>query len=418
MNPIPWLLALHAGLGPAGYVEVADRPVDQMRSEWVHVEPHLAINPVAPEHWLAGVIVTDPEQRPDWHCAALASFDNGESWVRKDFDMDRCIDPWVVVLEDGSAIFIALEIQEGFEGDQRFVLQRSISSDGGRNWSGLQPLGRTFEHPIVVPGSTGLWMAARRTHEGEDGPRRVLHASFSDTRLQDIDIRSEFVPAGEAGDVMSTGLAVIDEGNLVISYTGDAPQYHASVVRSEDGGRSFSAPVPVTDRCGRGRGTFGGYPFMVGQGQTLFHACVGANYLGYWLAISPDGGVTWESARRVDGGGNGTQLRTPMLAAGDGGVLGMAWYDRRHDPERECQDVYFAGSTDGGTTISEPVRVTTTTSCPNAPGNGVAGGRSWNSGGDYSSLAALPDGRFALVWADSRSGRFQLRTAVLRVLEK
>ncbi|MDX1572274.1 MAG: hypothetical protein R3200_17465, partial [Xanthomonadales bacterium] len=66
-------------------------------------------------------------------------------------------------------------------------------------------------------------------------------------------------------------------------------------------------------------------------------------------------------------------------------------------------------------TIGESIRVTTETSCPNAPGNGRAGAQSWNSGGDYSSLAALPDGRFAVVWADSRSGRFQLRTATIRV---
>ncbi len=29
-------------------------------------------------------------------------------------------------------------------------------------------------------------------------------------------------------------------------------------------------------------------------------------------------------------------------------------------------------------------------------------------GGDYSSLAAAPDGRFHLLWADSRSGVFQI----------
>lgn len=52
--------------------------------------------------------------------------------------------------------------------------------------------------------------------------------------------------------------------------------------------------------------------------------------------------------------------------------------------------------------------------CPNAPGNGRAG-RSWPMGGDYSSLAAGPDGSFHLVWADSRTGHFQLRHAELRV---
>lgn len=103
-----------------------------------------------------------------------------------------------------------------------------------------------------------------------------------------------------------------------------------------------------------------------------------------------------------------------MLAVNRDGVVAVAWYDRRLDPEEVCQDVYLSVSEDGGATFRAPLRVTTETSCPDVPGNeGVSG--SWPMGGDYSSLAAGPDGSFHLVWADSRDGRFGLRRARFRV---
>lgn len=410
------LLLLAVSSSAKATIVVADRPVDAMRAEWVHVEPHLAVDPENADHWVVGTIVTTPDQS-SWHCAALATFDGGESWIRHDFDMGRCIDPWAIVFADGSAVVTAIEIQTGFEGDRRFELLRAVSEDGGRNWSDQESLGRTFEHNIIVPAGENHWMVARRTHyEGED-PQRVLHVSRTKDRLGALDTRAEFLPAGETGSVVATGLAAMDPTTLVISYSRWEPDFRVAAVRSIDGGRTFSDPVPISERCGSGDGTFIGYPFMVGRSEDLFHACAGDDYLGYWLSVSNDGGMSWAEARRVDGGGDHTQVRTPMLAVGDEGVLAMAWYDRRHDPDLECQDLYFAGSADGGKTIGESIRVTTETSCPNAPGNGRAGAQSWNSGGDYSSLAALPDGRFAVVWADSRSGRFQLRTATIRLAE-
>ena len=413
MTLIPLLLALAAnGASAEVRIDLADSPIGAMRSEWVHVEPHVAVNPGDPGHWVVGTIVTDPTQREHWSCAALTTTDAGRTWRRHDLEMDRCIDPWAIIAADGTAIVTAIEIQSGHEGDDRFVLLRSASSDRGQTWSDQRSLGGTFEHNMVVEQGHALWMAARRTIPMDARPQRVLHLGRSDDRLASVETINEVLPVGETGHVIGTGLAPVGDDTIVITYSGNEP-YHVAAIRSTDGGRTFSPPIAMPDRCGQGEGTFGGYPFMAGRGEDLFHACAGPEYLGYWLTVSRDGGATWEPALKVDGVGEHTQVRTPMLAVGADGSLGMAWYDRRHDPELACQDVYFAGSIDGGRTFTEPLRLTSETSCPNAPGNGRAGAQSWNSGGDYSSMAALPDGRFLVVWADSRSGRFQLRFAVV-----
>ena len=94
---------------------------------------------------------------------------------------------------------------------------------------------------------------------------------------------------------------------------------------------------------------------------------------------------------------------------------------------------YFAASLDGGMSFTEPVRVSTVESKPFSSANllpsatawggpggelrvGVlsAAGR-WLNGGDYIGLTAAADGSFHPVWADARSGSYQVYTARVRV---
>lgn len=390
--------------------------MDASRQELVHVEPHLAIDPFDPDHWIVGTIVTAPDQQSDWRCAVLTSFDAGGTWLRHDFDMGRCIDPWIAFVGDDRISATMTEIQEGHEGDRRLMLLHAESTDGGRTWSKAVPSGRTVEHAMVTRDGDRRWMLARRTDYEDSSPTRMLSLTrWSDT----IDSRQTVFeyPAGDVDSLAPTGLVVTGDELVIAFTTGDASGYQARSRRSTDRGETFSAPITISERCGRGREgeTFGGYPFMAGDDERLWHACSGDGLVGYWLSASNDGGRSWEPAIRIDGGGSDTQVRTPMIAVSDSGVVAAAWYDRRHDPELECQHLYVSGSADGGRTFAAPEAISTESSCPNAPGNGVAGARSWNSGGDYSSLAALPGNRFAVVWADSRSGRFQLRSAIFGI---
>lgn len=139
-------------------------------------------------------------------------------------------------------------------------------------------------------------------------------------------------------------------------------------------------------------------------------------YDGIQLVRSEDGGVLWSEPQRVDPcrTDGGAYTRTPSIAVSPSGVVSLSWYDRADDPERKCQKILFTASIDGGETFMDPVKVPTAASCPDTERNGFAA-RRWSAGGDSSGLTSAADGRFHVVWADSRSGVYGLRTAVVEV---
>ncbi len=390
-------------------VTLSDSPVGQMVPELVHVEPHVATNPTNADHWLIGTIVTAPDQQSNWRCAALATFDAGTTWRRTDFEIDRCLDPWVIVDKQGRGHFFAVEIQRGYEGDNRFVLKYASSADGGKRWSNLTQLGRTFEHPIAVESSNSIWLTARTTNAA--GRRQISLFQFEPKNRHLIPV-FDHVPAESSGNVMPTGLHVGHDGAFRITYSATEPEYHIGVIHSDDGGQTVHQPEWHPSACGEGKDTFGGYPFMQGIGHTLFHSCTGPNYEGYWLQVSTDSGLSWRQSPAFFKDDVERHVRTPMIAAQDEQTAAFAWYDRTADPRGHCQDVFFAFTKTAGESVSKPIRISTETSCPNSPANGRAGAQSWNSGGDYSSMTALGDNRFLIIWADSRSDVFQLRFAI------
>lgn len=416
---------------------VRDEPVEAAGPDVPLVEPHLAVDPVDPEHLVLGAIVVDGDRDP-WHCAALTSGDGGATWSRIDFPaLDRCIDPWAVALPDGRALLSGIEIRRDADTPERFRLLAFGSDDGGWSWS-VEPdtLGLGFDHPVLVPSKEGdIRLASRRNALGSDG--RVRHRLSVGRVTQDgrelrFEETASLTPA--VVGMTTTGLALLPDGSLVVSYwdyqrevdgfgrEGMLDRARGWVVRSQDGGQSFGPPYLVGDHCASGgpEGAFPGYPSMVadstgGSAGRLYHACVRPGLDGIAVSVSEDGGRRWSEPVRVDGGS--PHARTPMMAVNRDGALAVAWYDRRLDPEEVCQDVYLAVSTDGARTFSYARRLTTETSCPDVPGNqGVSG--SWPMGGDYGALAAGPDGTFHIAWADSRDGAFDLRRSRFRVVER
>lgn len=418
---------------------VRDTPLEAEGPAVPHVEPHVAVDPGDPDHLLAGAIVAGPEG-PPWHCAVLASFDGGRRWHRTDFEeMERCIDPWVLALPGDTALFAAIEIRSDAEGPDRFRLNLHRSADGGRTWTaGPDTLGRRLEHPILVAGGpdggSPVHLGARLFGSSGDGFEHRGWVARLEGAGPGAGMETTLLPP--ARDLIVTGVTPLTDGSLVVLYR----DFHGRVegaeedaaerargwaVRSRDGGRTFGEAILVDGGCASGgiARAFPGYPSGTvvrsggPSGDRLHHACVRPSLEGVSVSSSADGGRRWSAPVRADRarGASGTpHARTPMLAAGPGGEVAVAWYDRRHDPERACQDVYLAVSTDGGKSFRTPVRVTGETSCPAAGRNGRVA-RSWPMGGDYGALAAGPDGVFHLVWADSRSGRFALRRAAFRV---
>jgi len=409
-------------------IVVPDHPVEAGGPELPLVEPRPAVNPDDPDHLVVGTIVAAPDRRGPWHCAALTSFDGGDTWSRSELGVERCIDPWVEFTPEG-VLVTAIEI--GGE-DRGFRLLGFRSSDGGRTWTDAPvPYGDAFDHEVLTVDPDGrMFMAARRDRSRASGrPRHTLWIARSDDGGRSFRELAELEPSTLS--LSPTGVAV--DGDTIVAgfrdsqrdvdgFRGEGMLARARswVVRSEDGGTTFSPPMLVTDACASGiEGAFPGYPYLDGDpGGRLYHVCVRPGLDGIALTRSVDGGERWAHPVRVDGGPGDSHVRTPMLAVGEAGpggvpaVAGIAWFDRRDDPG--CQRLWFTASTDGGESVLEPVEVSTEPSCPARGDNGRVA-ESWSMGGDYSSLAAGPDGRFHVVWADSRSGRFRLRHAVLQV---
>jgi hypothetical protein len=123
-------------------------------------------------------------------------------------------------------------------------------------------------------------------------------------------------------------------------------------IHSRDGGRSWSAPVGVTDDA-----TFGTHNF-----HALHAAADGSIYVAWldnrdgksaaYLTRSADGGKTWEPNRPVASGEACPCCRTAIATAGDG-TLYVAW---RLVAAGNVRDVVVSRSRDHGYTWSAPTR--------------------------------------------------------------
>jgi hypothetical protein len=122
----------------------------------------------------------------------------------------------------------------------------------------------------------------------------------------------------------------------------------------------------------------------------------------------------------------------PTVAVNRGGIVGVAWYDRREHPDNLGWDVRFTASLDGGATFLPSVKVSSrgTTFGPRTPWtglrpfvsrdeHGLAVRVSLNSftflGGDTAGLVADATGVFHPVWVDNRTGTPQVWTATVTV---
>jgi len=171
-----------------------------------------------------------------------------------------------------------------------------------------------------------------------------------------------------------------------------------------------------------------------GRGQVLFSS-------------SSDRGKTWtvpfimDDDRTKQGFGvdGSPDDFMPMLAVNKNGVVGVAWYDRRDNPDNLGWYVRFRASLDGGATWLPSVRVS---AAPESYASGRIDPRDvslFNSGsfaaldhsllgdvtvgfhddafrgGDYTSMAADAAGNFHPVWIDNRTGVPNMWTSEIQV---
>jgi hypothetical protein len=426
-----------AQAGGAPSVEVgSDQLVLAARPGRPLIEPHLASNPRNGQH-LVGAAIVSVRQRDDLmqgRCVAVASFDGGRSWVAHEFPFPRCYDPWVAILDDGTAIFVALETTEAGAVPHLWLYR---SRDGGRTWTEPpRSFGRAHDHPTLMVDRSGrqfhnaLYVTSIRVSRDSQGRTRTkAFVARSMDGGRTFPYTNEHEATNMSSNVMTAG--VLPDGTLLLPQSAhqrfvaddraavplQRPLHWA--LRSDDGGLRLGPPLLITDRCA---GPVG-FPSLAvdlspgaHRGRAYF-VCHDGPRSGPYVMRSDDGGDRWSDPVHVPGAvaaGDQGRRQTSSIAVNREGIVAVSWHDRGPDTSSNCWNVTVALSGDGGQSFTDPQRVSTTASCPSTGDNGYTAER-FHGGGDYSGLAALPDGTFQLLWADSRRGLFELYTANVRV---
>jgi hypothetical protein len=412
------------------------------RPEVPHVEPVLAAHPRNPDV-LFGAAVTFPDADPKRGIdssivAGFRSMDGGRSWTR--VPMPGCaVDPWVGFGNDDDLYLTCLT------SDASVLLHHS--PDAGRTWAPPVPIPRGGGGPADKPVVT----IDRSTTARRGTVYVAFGQSFAPIGLRQ---RSIFGPAVAASvdrgqsvspprflrhdnlEQQPIDAAVLSTGALVLFFQDFAAHFaplahrRTWIATSDDGAQTFSTPAlafeqqdhempwaVAVDRSDRHRDRI--YLALLGFWQRSQEPPSAEQARGpsdLYVLASDDRGETWGPPAAVVPPPAAAHAQTPALAVSDDGTLGVAWYDTRRDPAGRCYDIDFSASLDGGATFLPAVRVTAEPSCPRASQRQQGVAARWSFGGDYSGLAASPDHRFQLFWADSASGIYRIAFATAQVI--
>ena len=124
------------------------------------------------------------------------------------------------------------------------------------------------------------------------------------------------------------------------------------------------------------------------------------NWTGTHLEVqvvrSTDGGNTWSKPVYVAPPSDTHDQFFPWLSVSPTGLVGVSWLDRRNDPANIDYQAFAAISTDGGRSFQPNVQLTSSFSDPNV------GGEVWM--GDYSGNTWDGPDYFIAAWMDSSNG--------------
>ncbi len=383
----------------------------------IQTEPSIAVDPTDSKHLIAGVI--------DYNfptVSAYTSFDAGETWqgpyhtpfLRND-DFSGG-DPALAFDRKGNAYFASISI-----GTQDFdvgnfaataeisSISLSTSSNGGTIWSDSVPTAQS-----------GVSTNLRADQSGRVRGQVLL--AFLDKPWMTIG-ESPTRPEQDIMYVTYTEFVTY----LDIYYIDELPAFAASevqstikLVRSEDGGKTWSDPVAVSPTVRRASGTAPGPGTghaigfkRVVQGSSPAVSSDGTVYVAWmdstdddsqkglaeeWIARSDDSGKTFSPPiRAVAFREPGFTPRTqsfrswatafPHISTGTGDEVYMVYGGLNPGKPSDDGDVFFTRSTDRGDTWSRPKRL---------------GGDDSDSLQFFPALAVDPKGGLHVMWGDMR----------------
>ncbi len=458
--------------------------VSRAREGIAHNEVLLAADPGDPGRLLGCSMAFDP-QRNKVYTIVYASSDGGASWTPtlETSDLEFSGDPACALGKGRRAYYMAL----GWQEDGKVVDPIYRSGDSGATWSA----------PLLLHSFHGLdreYLSVDNTGGKFDG-RVYAHATGWARPLQgkrqaaDISLfTSRDGGVSFLGPVKRTSVGkryvlgvgnsvVLSDGTVVMIFgevnrywdeegeDGDVPASTAEkangtleVLTSTDGGDSLETASTVSDfhmlwpplatsmiaslAADPGSAAFKDRLYAVWPDQRSGRQEI-------LLAHSEDKGKSWSKPIVVNDDAPGaTPARDhlmPTVAVNKDGIVAVAWYDRRDNPDDLGWWVRFRASRDGGETFAPSVRVSEASAAHGASeqwtvqGNASGGGKKppgggpdakapggpiavtlalnpfQFNGGHTGGMAATADGRFHPFWADNRTGIAQLWTAAVTV---
>jgi len=124
------------------------------------------------------------------------------------------------------------------------------------------------------------------------------------------------------------------------------------------------------------------------------------SYLRVQVIRSTDGGTTWSKPVRLAPKSDTHDQFFPAISVSPTGRVGVSWLDRRNDPNDIDYEAFAAFSDDGGQSFGPNWQLTTAFSNPKNNGTG----NNWL--GDYTGNTWRDDGIFIAAWMDTSNGSY------------
>jgi hypothetical protein len=385
--------------------------------------------------------------------AMFYSHDGGASWgqtiLPRNFAETFQSDPAVDWTSDGTVWATTIGVLNG--STLQLFLRAYKSTDGGASWK--------MDSTISGEGQDQADKQMMWVDHSERSPYKdTIHVIWHNGREVFVSHRppggswseplqisgGETLGTGIGGDIKTDAL-----GNVYAFWpdTGNNPSANnrkVYVARSTNGGQSFSKPVAVGPtyqafqsivpaQSSRGALLYvTGGVYISGKNTNVYAAWTDLSGAAgcrtpfddpqdnvnstckarIWFSRSTNGGTKWTKPRMINNQSTKNDQFNPWMVVDEtSGLLGIMYYDTVSE-SRTSVNVFFQMSTNGGTSFSSPVRVS---SAPSSESSDESDNDP-NQFGDYNSLSGIA-GTFFPSWTDRRDsgGKEEIWTAPITI---